>query len=115
MILFLGKGNFPTCEGLNIPWDSCSILTYKHLHRTIRPERVAPPTPAVISRSGLEIKVCMRTYRLFFVSHTEDSICWRNLKGNLQKWKGNSELRTRRRRKWIEAFDKAGWQSNAHM
>ncbi|EPQ53755.1 hypothetical protein GLOTRDRAFT_139874 [Gloeophyllum trabeum ATCC 11539] len=28
--------------------------------------------PKIAARGGLEIKVCVRTYRLFFVSHTED-------------------------------------------
>ena len=80
----------------------------------MRPERVTPPTPAVLSRSGLEIKVCMRTYRLFFVSHTEDSICWRNLRRQLQKWNSvDSDIRLGRRRQWIEEFDKNGWQPRA--
>ncbi|KAG1734271.1 uncharacterized protein EDB91DRAFT_1084170 [Suillus paluster] len=33
-------------------------------------------TPAVLARSALETKVCVRTYRLFFVSGTEDFL-WR--------------------------------------
>ncbi|KAG6809875.1 hypothetical protein H0H92_014314 [Tricholoma furcatifolium] len=31
-----------------------------------------PPPPTTVSRDALEIKVCVRTYRLFFVSNTED-------------------------------------------
>ena len=31
---------------------------------------------SVIARPGLEIKVCVRTYRLFFVAHSEDFM-WR--------------------------------------
>ena len=51
----------------------------------------------------------MRTYRLFFVSRTEDFVCWRNLKGDLQKLKHRAEVRARTRAKWIAHFEQKGW------
>jgi hypothetical protein len=52
----------------------------------------------------------MRTYRLFFVSQTEDFICWRNLKGHLQEWNDNAETRAGTRVKWMKRFEGKGWK-----
>ncbi|KAF8574590.1 hypothetical protein K439DRAFT_1649744 [Ramaria rubella] len=95
---------------LDAPTYSNSPKKLPFLRRTMRPEKVTPPTPSVVSHSGLEIQVCMRTYRLFFVWHTEDSVYWRNLKADLIKWNGNAEAKAHKCRKWIELFGEKGWE-----
>ena len=39
--------------------------------RNVRPS-VTATAPNVLARGALEIRVCVRTYRLFYVPHTED-------------------------------------------
>ena len=47
------------------------ILTLLHFERTKVPS-LTGAMPDIVARGGLQIKVCVRTYRLFFVSHSED-------------------------------------------
>jgi len=59
--------------------------------------------PNVVARGGLEIKLCIQTYRLFYVSATED-ILWRmfskeELENAASKLKTGNDMR----KKWIEA------------
>lgn len=71
------------------------------------PNRNLPPAvreiqPDVSSQDGLEIKVCLRTYRLFYVPYTEDFM-WKyrgmeEMEKNLRQLK----LRNAIRRKWLE-------------
>ena len=42
---------------------------YAHRNRTIVPDH---PAPAVIAGNALEMKICVRTYRTFYVSNTAD-------------------------------------------
>ncbi|KAG1890523.1 uncharacterized protein F5891DRAFT_964831 [Suillus fuscotomentosus] len=60
----------PITEGI-----SQSRVGRPFLRKNIPPSATAS-TPAVLARSALETKVCVRTYRLFFVSGTEDFL-WR--------------------------------------
>ncbi|KZT66663.1 hypothetical protein DAEQUDRAFT_730074 [Daedalea quercina L-15889] len=60
--------------------------------------------PDVVARGSLEIKVCVRTYRLFFVSHTEDYL-WRivgpeELSGAREK----ARTQSGKRRQWLQQF-----------
>ena len=56
------------------------------------------------ARGGLEIKVCVRTYRLFYVSRTED-VLWRTPSA-AETERANERLATRdeARARWFEKF-----------
>jgi len=54
--------------------------------------------PAVLARGALETRICIRTYRLFFVSDTEDSL-WRIPSGRDAGIVG--EAASRRREAWL--------------
>lgn len=63
-------------------------------------------TPDVLAHGGLEIKVCVRTYRLFFVSHSEDSLVrLRSPDEYVVGVKGLKAAATRRR-KWLDELAK---------
>ncbi|KAG5651812.1 hypothetical protein H0H81_007335 [Sphagnurus paluster] len=70
------------------------------------PQSVRDVQPNVITRDGLEIKICVRTYRLFFVSKTEDFL-WK-LSTREERKKAAEHLRAREalRRKWLESVAK---------
>ncbi|KAI0062716.1 hypothetical protein BV25DRAFT_1803353 [Artomyces pyxidatus] len=60
--------------------------------------------PLVVARGGLEIKVCVRTYRLFFVSHTEE-ILWRKIRpGEQERAEAILQSRNAQRRQWLDKF-----------
>ncbi|KAF8527835.1 hypothetical protein BU17DRAFT_73529 [Hysterangium stoloniferum] len=79
------------------------------LRRTLRPEKVAPDA-AVIAKIGLQSQVCLRTYRLFFVSRSEDWAYWRYLEGDLRKLNEQAEIRLLRRNKWMKESGQDGWK-----
>ncbi|KAI0302797.1 hypothetical protein B0F90DRAFT_1627282 [Multifurca ochricompacta] len=56
------------------------------------------------ARGGLEIKVCVRTYRLFYVSRTED-VLWR-IPSNAERERANARFAVRNaaRVRWLEKF-----------
>jgi paired amphipathic helix protein Sin3a len=58
------------------------FLNNYHLRRNLpmKPTEPLPPLPPLIARGGLEIKICVRTYRPFFVTHTEDILFRKPLK-----------------------------------
>lgn len=56
----------------------------------------------------METRFCMRTYRMFFVSHTEDVLYWRYPKGVFQEHKAVADKRVERRLKWIKGLDENG-------
>ncbi|KAG2039287.1 hypothetical protein BDR03DRAFT_933269 [Suillus americanus] len=60
----------PVTEGI-----SQSRVRRPFLRKNVPPSATTS-TPAVLARSALETRVCVRTYRLFFVSGTEDFL-WR--------------------------------------
>ena len=58
--------------------------------------------PRTVGRSGLEIKVCVRTYRLFFVSKTEEYLV--RLSGGareVEKAMERARVRAVERREWV--------------
>ena len=56
------------------------------------------------ARGGLEIKVCVRTYRLFYVSRTED-VLWRTpSKAENERARARLALREAGRAQWLEKF-----------
>ncbi|KAI8997990.1 hypothetical protein BC832DRAFT_566531 [Gaertneriomyces semiglobifer] len=83
-----------------------------YLRRTLptnlKPEDydVKPKFP-VLSRSGLEMKICVNTYKVFFVDHTEDWY-WR-----CQRGEGRAETRRERSERWRSVekqLKEAGWE-----
>ena len=60
------------------------------------------------ARGGLEIKVCVRTYRLFYVSRTED-VLWR-VQPAAERERAAARLveRDAGRTKWLEKFTARG-------
>lgn len=62
--------------------------------------------PDILSRGALEIKVCVRTYRLFFVSKTGDSL-WRRFEpGEYDKAMKRLEATNDLRRQWLQKRSK---------
>jgi len=58
----------------------------------------------VYARGGLEIKVCVRTYRLFYVSRTED-VLWRiPSSAENERAKARLVVREATRARWLEKF-----------
>ncbi|KAG1721864.1 uncharacterized protein EDB91DRAFT_1064220 [Suillus paluster] len=79
------------------------------------PASVTSSTPAVLARSALETKVCVRTYRLFFVSGTEDFL-WR-IPSKEDVDTGSSagvgrEAASKRRERWLEKTQAGEWPSS---
>ncbi|KAH9179056.1 hypothetical protein EDB89DRAFT_2217542 [Lactarius sanguifluus] len=65
------------------------------------------------ARGGLEIKVCVRTYRLFYVSRTED-VLWR-VQAAAERERAAARLvaRDAGRARWVEKFTTRGGASEA--
>jgi len=63
------------------------------------------------ARGGLEIKVCVRTYRLFYVSRTED-VLWRVQPApERERAAGRVVERDAGRTRWLEKFAARGGAS----
>ncbi|KAL5498737.1 hypothetical protein ACEPAH_2092 [Sanghuangporus vaninii] len=75
------------------------------LTRNYRAVKEHPLTDPSMSRSGLEIKVCVRTYRMFFVSDTQDFL-WRAWDTQeAEETAKRSSLRSARSQRWLKRFD----------
>lgn len=91
------------------PW-SCFVAiadfwwTYRNLPLSIRDIQ-----PDVVSQDGLEIKICVRTYRLFFVSKSEDFL-WK-IPTKEETLKASECLKAREvlRQKWLDNARKELW------
>jgi len=66
------------------------------------PFAVRETPPDVSSQDGLEIKVCVRTYRLFYVSQTEDFMWKYRGKQEMERNARHLKSRNESRRKWLE-------------
>jgi len=87
-------------------------------HRMKRPflrKNLSTVEPKVVARSGLEIKVCVRTYRFFYVSNTED-VLWR-LSEQEEIEQANQKLQTKTlaRKKWMENLDVGSFQRTSSL
>ncbi|KAG1789779.1 uncharacterized protein HD556DRAFT_1243377 [Suillus plorans] len=89
----------PVTEGI-----SQSRVGRPFLRKNVPPSATAS-TPAVLARSALETKVCVRTYRLFFVSGTEDFL-WRIPSKADLVTSGREEAR---RERWIMKAKAGEW------
>ena len=77
-----------------------NILVYRNL-----PAFVRDVPPDVSSQDGLEIKVCVRTYRLFYVSYTEDFMWKYRSKEEMEKNSHSLSKRNALRREWLTAVN----------
>ena len=69
------------------------------------------PPLNVETKSGLELKICVNTYKIFFVDNTEDYFRRKKPNGNTSEAiLANSNLETRKRRftDWLESDN--GWK-----
>ena len=72
------------------------------------PASVRDVPPEVSSQDGLEIKVCVRTYRLFYVSCTEDFLWKYRSKEEMEKNAHSLSKRNGLRREWLMASVNSG-------
>ncbi|KIK06012.1 hypothetical protein K443DRAFT_674585 [Laccaria amethystina LaAM-08-1] len=84
------------------PGISQTRIKRPFLRRNI-PAAVRDTPPDVSTQDGLEIKVCVRTYRLFYVSRTEDFLWKFRSREEMEKNSQRLKPRNALRRKWIEA------------
>ncbi|PWN54288.1 hypothetical protein IE53DRAFT_383137, partial [Violaceomyces palustris] len=80
------------------------------LKRTLPPNAALendPPGTSYVTRSGLEIRVCIRTYRLFFVHDTEDVFIRLRDPTEVEEYEKKAEEANKRRKskwsKWLES------------
>ncbi|THV08566.1 hypothetical protein K435DRAFT_708465 [Dendrothele bispora CBS 962.96] len=67
-----------------------------------------PPQPDVIGADGLEVKICVRTYRLFYVSDTEDYLCTIRTQDSTNKILPRLQARSALRLQWLEKNKEKG-------
>ncbi|KAK2461043.1 hypothetical protein APHAL10511_006984 [Amanita phalloides] len=65
------------------------------------PRDVGEIAPSIIVHPGIEIKVCIRTYRLFYVTNSEDYF-WRERTAEVAWTAEHLEASNKQRRKWIQ-------------
>ncbi|KAH9943527.1 hypothetical protein B0H21DRAFT_490302 [Amylocystis lapponica] len=92
---FVSHGN---TEGVELP---ASRMPFLRKTRLPSADRSADP-PTILARGGLEIKVCVRTYRLFYVSRTEDVLFRVPTRAEREAALHKLDARVARRKKWIE-------------
>lgn len=72
-------------------------------------------TPDVLARGGLEIRVCVRTYRLFYVPHTEDFLL-HGLSEDEKVTMGERKDKLRERQQvWAKEVEAGEWLSGRRM
>ncbi|KZT07953.1 uncharacterized protein LAESUDRAFT_698018 [Laetiporus sulphureus 93-53] len=75
----------------------------RYYHSTIS-SSPAPEEPDIIVDGGLKIKVCVRTYRLFYMSHSEDFLCRVRSAGERELLQKRLRVQDARRLAWLEKF-----------
>ena len=71
------------------------------------PRDLGETEASVVVRPGIEIKVCIRTYRLFYVTHSEDSAWKQQTPEELARISKSLETRNRQRHKWLQDSKKS--------
>ncbi|TFY70749.1 hypothetical protein EVG20_g2247 [Dentipellis fragilis] len=69
------------------------------------PKSMPAELPDITARGGLEIKVCVRTYRLFYVSHTEDFLWRRSVAGESAEASARLHAKNAVRKQWLERLE----------
>ncbi|KLO14002.1 hypothetical protein SCHPADRAFT_851670 [Schizopora paradoxa] len=78
------------------------------LARNLRKVNKDPLEAGFYGRSGLEIRVCVRTYRLFFVADTEDVLIRHWTQKDIEDVERRSQQRMKAARKWLDRFEESG-------
>ncbi|KAF8552138.1 hypothetical protein OG21DRAFT_1511850 [Imleria badia] len=87
-----------------------SRLQRPFLKRNVRPAVMAT-TPDVLARGSLEIRVCARTYRLFYVPHTEDFLLHTLNEDENTKMGERKEKLRERQQAWAREVEAGEWLS----
>lgn len=66
------------------------------------PAKIRDTQPDVVTQDGQEIKVCVRTYRLFYVPETEDFLWKFRSKEEMEEAAANLKKRNALREKWMD-------------
>ncbi|KAL7283979.1 hypothetical protein ACG7TL_001251 [Trametes sanguinea] len=120
-IQLIGKddGTYDDSEVLNGRWQSYIESFVSHHYTagvpsssTIRRPfllRTKVPAPSggmpdILARGGLQIKVCVRTYRLFFVSHSEDVMVRLSTAEERTQARRLVEKRNDKRKQWLADY-----------
>jgi paired amphipathic helix protein Sin3a len=67
----------------------------------------------VLAGDGLEIKVCVRTYRLFYVPGTEDFLCRVPRAGEAERASEKLRVRQTEWKKWVERLETGSPRTDA--
>lgn len=76
-------------------------------HRSGRSSRLSKSEsalPDIVAHGGLEIKVCVRTYRLFFVSNTEDFLLHATSRDERERYRRQMQVTNSKRQKWMKKY-----------
>lgn len=68
-------------------------------------------TPDVLARGSLEIRVCVRTYRLFYVPHTEDFLLHVLNEDERAKMEERKERLREKQQAWAREVEAGEWLS----
>ncbi|PWN17764.1 hypothetical protein BCV69DRAFT_285648 [Microstroma glucosiphilum] len=110
----LGEGSADDVKGEEVASKTSAAATTSAAAAAAGSSTGSPASPAsskvkFLTESGLEVKVCLSTYRLFFVSDTEDAFARVRLQGEAKSTQAGSAsgaaVKERRRRKfegWLE-------------
>ncbi|KAF8122876.1 hypothetical protein EV363DRAFT_1552445, partial [Boletus edulis] len=91
-----------------------SRLQRAFLKRNVRPS-VTATTPDVLAHGSLEIRVCVRTYRLFYVPHTEDFLLHVLREDEKVAMGRRKEKLRERQHMWARKVEAGEWLSERKM
>jgi len=66
------------------------------------PDAVRNSPPNVVTEDGLEIKICVRTYRLFYVSQSEDYLFKLRTFDDVEAASKQLQKKNAARQKWLQ-------------
>lgn len=66
------------------------------------PAAVRNASPNIVTQDGLEIKICVRTYRLFYVSASEDYLFKLRTSEDMEAASKQLDKKNALRRKWLK-------------
>lgn len=81
-----------------------ALLVKIYLHIFCRTLRGSPDDNVEGDDNALAMRICVRTYRLFYVAHTEEVLWRRCLPDELAAASSRLKAHNARKRKWLEKF-----------
>ncbi|KIJ63064.1 hypothetical protein HYDPIDRAFT_93065 [Hydnomerulius pinastri MD-312] len=95
--------------------DSTQGLPISRLQRPFSKKNLPPSvqntTPDVLARGSLEIRVCVRTYRLFYVPHTEDYLSRIPSDSEKTTLEQRKQQAKERQESWLKKVESGEWLS----